>query len=113
MTISLHAQHQFDDYELFSKILDDIIAKYPKINQCLYGRSKMKEFANRYFKDSNVKCKNPRLSRLKIQNLYKIVEESDLSIFFYNSNFTGGYMATKKTISHAKNLGKDFLMVEF
>lgn len=73
----------------------------------------MEEFAKRYFKDSNVICNNPRLSRLKIQNLYKIVEESDLSIFFYNSNLTVGYMATKKTINHAKNLGKDFLVVEF
>ena len=113
MTISLHAQHQFDDYGLFSKTMDDIIAKYPKISKCLYGRSKMEEFAKRYFKGSNVTCNNPRLSRLKIQNLYKIVKESDLSIFFYNSNLTGGYMATKKTINHAKNLGKDFLVVEF
>ena len=37
MTISLCAQHQFDDYGLFSKTMDDIIAKYPKISKCLYG----------------------------------------------------------------------------
>ena len=113
MIISLHAQHQFDDYELFSKTMDDIITKFPKVSQCLYGRSKMEEFAKKYFKDSNVICNNPRLSRLKIQNLYKIVEKSNLSIFFYNNHFTGGYMATKKTINHAKNLGKDFLVVSY
>ena len=112
MTISLHAQHQFNDYTLFSKTMDDLIAKYPKISKCLYGWSKMEEFANRYFEDSDVICEYPKLSRMKIQNLYKIVEQSDLSIFFYDSSLKGGYMATSKTISRAKNLGKDFLVVE-
>jgi len=113
MTLSIHAQHQFDDYALFSKTMDDLLSKYPEISQCLYGRSKMEEFANTYFDDSEVICKNPKLSRIKIQNLYKIVEQSDLSLFFFNPEFTEGYMATSKTISRAENLEKDFLVIKY
>ena len=113
MTISIHAQHQFDDYALFSKTMDNLLSKYPEISQCLYGRSKMEEFANTYFYDSKVICKNPKLSRIKIQNLYKIVEQSDLSLFFFNPEFIEGYMATSKTISRAENLEKDFLVIKY
>ena len=113
MTISIHAQKQFDDYELFAKTMDGIFLKHPNIACCLYGRSKMEEFAKKYFTESDIVHYNLDFSHLAIQNLYKIVEQSDLSIFFFNDSITGGYMATSKTISRAKNLGKDFLIIDY
>ena len=113
MTLSVHAESPFDYFDLFEEKIGQIMKKYPEINRCLYGRSKMEKFANRYFAGSQVLCENLRLSRIKIQNLYKIVEQSDLTVFFFRGDLRGGYMATSKTISRAENLNKDFLVFNY
>lgn len=113
MTISIHMQTEFEDYDFFKSKMDEILTSYPNIEKCLYGRSRPEEFAKKYFNNTNVICQNPRLVRFKIQNLYQIVEQSDLSIFFYRDDVKVGSQLTKKTITRAKNLEKEFIIVEY
>lgn len=112
MTISIHTQTTFEDYSLFSEKMNNVLAQYPTISKCLTGRSKSTEFAKQYFKDTNIVCEQPKLATFKIQNLYKIVELSDLSIFFCKDNVRKGAMLTLKSLSRAKNLGKKFIVIE-
>lgn len=113
MTISIHTQSKFEDYNFFKKKMDELLTSYPKIEKCFYGRSQSKEYATTYFKNSDTICENPKLSNFKIQNLYKQVENSDLSIFFFRDDVKVGSMLTSKTISRAKNLNKDFIVIEY
>lgn len=113
MTISIHMQSAFTDYEYFKLKMDELLRNYPKIDKCLYGRSQSKEFTNLYFKDTPTICENPRLSSFKIQNLYKIIESSDLSIFFYNKDIKVGSNLTGKSISRAKNLEKKYVIYPY
>lgn len=93
--------------------MDELLKEYPEISKCLYGRSQTKEFSEKYFTKLNVICENPKLSRLKIQNLYKIVEQSDLCIFFYNEEINIGSNLTSKSITRAKNLKKKFVIFSY
>jgi len=113
MTISIHMQTKFDDYNYFKKKMDEILVKYPTVSHCLCGRSKALEYAKKYFKDTQVECVNPKLSRYKIQNLYKIIEQSDLTIFFYRKDIKIGSNLTSKSITRAKNLKKDYVIIEY
>lgn len=113
ITISIHIQSRFDDYDIFKEKMDELLSKYPNVTQCLYGRSKTEEYTNKYFKDTDIKCENPRAMYHKIQNLYKIVENSDLSIFFHRDDVKDGAMLTQKTITRATNLGKEFVVFDY
>lgn len=113
MTISIHMQTAFNNYEFFKEKMDELLGTYPDIIKCLYGRSTPEEFSKKYFAETNVVCINPKLASFKIQNLYKIVEQSDLSIFFYREDIKVDAELTKKTISRAKNLKKEILIIEY
>lgn len=113
MTISIHAQTKFDNYDFFKTIMDDILSKYPSITKCLTDRTTPTHFAEKYFADKNIICEQPKLSNIKIQRQYKLVEESDLSIFFYNDNIKSSFNITGKTISRAKTLNKNFLIFDY
>ena len=113
MTISIHMQSAFQDYDFFKKNMDEILEQQSGITKCLYGRSTPEKFANKYFENTQVICENPHLSNFKTQNLYKSVENSDLTIFFYRSDRKVGSDLTKKTISRAKNLEKQFIVIEY
>lgn len=113
MTISIHTQTAFEDYAFFSEKMDAVLAQYPTISKCLTGRSKSTEFAKQYFKDTSIVCEQPKLETFKIQNLFKIVELSDLSIFFCNESIRQGAMLTLKSLSRAKNLEKEFIVIEY
>ncbi len=110
MTISIHMQTVFKDYDFFKIKMDEIIANYKDIEKCLTGRSTPTEFAKRYFEGSSVICERPKLAPRKQQNLYKIVGLSDLCIFFYNQD-NGGSQFTKRTMSNARNSEKEMVVV--
>jgi hypothetical protein len=113
MTISIHMQTAFKNYDVFKNEMDTIINNNPEINKCLYSRSTAEEFAEEYFKDTKIVCEKAKLSNYKIQNLYKMVEHSDLSIFFFREDVITGLQLTKKSISRARNLEKDFIIIDY
>ena len=113
MTISIHCQTIFNDYNFFKSTLDQILDKYPNIQKCLTGRTTPTKFSKRYFLDKNIVCEQPKLSNLKIQRQYKIVEISDLCIFFYNKNTPSKYNITGKTLVRANNLKKEIIVFEY
>ncbi len=102
-------QSVFQDYEFFKSKMDEVTAKYKNISKCLTGRSTPTKFAKQYFEDTDVICEEPKLQGFKQQRLYKIVELSDLCIFFYNED-NGGAQLTKKTMSNAKNSQKEMIV---
>ena len=113
MIISIHTQSAFTDYEYFKEKMDELLKDYPNVEKCLYGRSQTKEFAHLYFEGTDTICENPKLSNFKIQNLYKQIERSDLSIFFYNQEIKVGANLTGKSISRAKNLEKEHVIFSY
>lgn len=113
MTISIHSQTKFDDYSFFKERMDEVVAKYPDINKCLTKRTITTKFAIKYFEDKNVVCEQPDLAIRKSKKLTKLVEEADLSIFFYREDVVIGAELTKNTIDTAKKLNKEFIIFEY
>lgn len=113
MTISIHSQTKFDDYNFFREKMDEVIKKYPKISKCFTKRSKTTEFAIRYFEDKNVICEQPDLAIRKLAKLRRLVEVANLSIFFYREDIIVGAELTKNTIDRAKKLNKEFIIFEY
>ena len=106
MTISIHSQTKFDDYNFFREKMDEVIKKYPNISKCFTKRSKTTEFAIKYFEDKNVICEQPDLAIRKLAKLRRLVEVANLSIFFYREDIIVGAELTKNTIDRVKNLIK-------
>ena len=113
MTISIHSQTKFDDYNFFREKMDEVIKKYPNISKCFTKRSKTTEFAIKYFEDKNVICEQPDLAIRKLAKLRRLVEVADLSIFFYREDIIVGAELTKNTIDRAKKLNKEFIIFEY
>ena len=113
MTISIHSQTKFDDYNFFREKMDEVIKKYPNISKCFTKRSKTTEFAIRYFEDKNVICEQPDLAIKKLAKLRRLVEVADLSIFFYREDIVVGAELTKHTIDTAKKLNKEFIVFKY
>lgn len=113
LTISIHSQTKFDDYNFFKEKMDDVIKKYPDINKCLTKRTITTEFAIKYFEDKNVVCEQPDLASKKLAKLRRLVEVADLSIFFYREDIVVGAELTKNTIDTAKKLNKEFIVFEY
>lgn len=113
MTISIHSQTKFDDYNFFIEKMDEVIKKYPDISKCLTKRTKTTEFAIEYFKDKNIICEQPDLAIRKLAKLRRLVEVADLSIFFYREDIVVGAELTKNTIDTAKKLNKKFVLFEY
>ncbi len=113
LTISIHSQTKFDDYNFFKEKMDDVIKKYPDINKCLTKRTITTEFVIKYFEDKNVVCEQPDLASKKLAKLRRLVEAADLSIFFYREDVVIGAELTKNTIDTAKKLNKEFIVFEY
>ena len=113
MTISIHSQTKFDDYNFFREKMDGVIKKYPNISKCFTKRSKTTEFAIKYFEDKNVICEQPDLAIRKLAKLRRLVEVANLSIFFYREDIIVGAELTKNTIDRAKKLNKEFIIFEY
>ena len=113
MTISIHSQTKFDDYNLFREKMDEVIKKYPNISKCFTKRSKTTEFAIKYFEDKNVICEQPDLAIRKLAKLRRLVEVANLSIFFYREDIIVGAELTKNTIDRVKKLNKEFIIFEY
>lgn len=113
MTISIHSQTKFNDYNFFKEKMDEVIAKYPHINRCLTKRTITTKFAIKYFEDKNVICEQPDLAIKKLAKLRRLVEAADLSIFFYREDVVVGSELTKNTIDTAKKLNKEFIVFEY
>lgn len=113
LTISIHSQTKFNDYNFFKEKMDEIIKKYPDINKCLTKRTITTEFAIKYFEGKFVVCEQPDLAIRKLKKLKKLVEEADLSIFFYREDVVIGAELTKNTIDTAKKLNKEFIVFEY
>ena len=113
MTISIHSQTKFNDYNFFEEKMDEVIKKYPDITKCLTKRTITTEFAIKYFEDKNVICEQPDLAIRKLKKLRKLLEEADLSIFFYREDIVVGAELTKNTIDTVKKLNKEFIVFEY
>lgn len=113
MILSIHCQSEFTDYEYFKNIMDNFMKEYSDITHCYTGRSISTLLAQQYFENSTVICEIPKLSHIKIQNLFKIMEQSDISLFFFREDVNTGMQLTRKTISRAKNLNKQFQIVNY
>lgn len=104
MTISIHCQTKFEDYSFFEEKMNEVLNENPSITSCVTGRSKSTEYAMMFFKDSHISCTQQKPKHYKIQNLYNIAENADLSIFFYREDVKIGANLTGKTISRTNNL---------
>ena len=113
MTISIHSQTKFDDYNFFREKMDEVIKKYPNISKCFTKRSKTTEFAIIYFENKNVVCEQPDLAIKKLTKLRRLVEVANLSIFFYREDIIVGAELTKNTIDRVKKLNKEFIIFEY
>ena len=113
MTISIHSQTKFDDYNFFREKMDEVIKKYTNISKCFTKRSKTTEFAIKYFEDKNVICEQPDLAIRKLAKLRRLVEVANLSIFFYREDIIVGAELTKNTIDRVKKLNKEFIIFEY